>query len=38
MIEADQIKKRVNNIFNALQNPPDLKIRYIHEKEICLYI
>lgn len=36
MIEADQIKKRVNNIFNALQNPPDLKIRYIHEKEICL--
>src|SRR4030095_1016756 len=27
---------RVNQIFSALRNPPDLRVRYIHEEEICL--
>lgn len=35
-IDNDQFKNRVSNIFKTLQNPPDLKVRYIHKEEICL--
>ncbi|MDQ0859509.1 spore germination protein [Bacillus sp. V2I10] len=35
-IECSQLISRINNIFHALHNPPDLKVRYIHEEEICL--
>jgi len=35
-MENDLLKNRINAIFNALLNPPDLKVRYIHREEICL--
>ncbi|KQX44655.1 spore germination protein [Paenibacillus sp. Root444D2] len=30
------LENRIHDIFNALRNPPDLKIRYMHKDEICL--
>lgn len=35
-IRSDQLNRRVNTIFKTLRNPPDLKVRYIHDEEVCL--
>lgn len=30
------LSEKVSNIFEKLNNPPDLKVRYMHKKEVCL--